>query len=110
MENSARTIRPSRFEWIDAYEGEGEWYGTDYEATDRIMVTYGYPISINKSYIAVASTYDKEMEQYACVVNIPIGMIVSIKEVSEETYGVTPASADTETQRQCTLRHAQLQG
>lgn len=109
MENTARTIRPSRFEWIDAYEGEGEWYGTDYEASDRLMVTYGYPISINKNYIAVASTYDKEMEQYACVVNIPIGMIVSIREVSDET-SVTQASASTGTQHQCILRLQQQQG
>lgn len=107
MENNTRIIRPSRFEWMDAYEGEGEWYGTDYEASDRLMVTYGYPISINKHYIAVASTYDKEMEQYACVVNIPIGMIVSIREVSEET-SVTLVSADAETHSQCRLSRQQL--
>lgn len=106
-----RTIRASKFVWLDAYEGEGEWYGTDYEPELRHMTTYGYPIAITKTYIAIASTYDPEMEQYACIICIPIGMLVSVKPVDEfltETSTST-VSTDTETQRQCTLRRSQPQ-
>jgi len=106
-----RTIRASKFVWLDAYEGEGEWYGTDYEPELRHMTTYGYPIAITDTYIAIASTYDPEMEQYACVICIPIGMLVTVTPVSDRNEEETTwqASADTETQRQCTLRPSQLQ-
>ena len=101
-----REIRASKFVWLDAYEGEGEWYGTDYEPEHRPMTTYGYAIAITDTYIAVASTYDAELEQYACVICIPIGMIVSVTPVSDrnQTETISQVSTDTETQRQCTLR------
>lgn len=105
-----REIRASKFVWLDAYEGEGEWYGTDYEPELRQMTTYGFPIAITDTYIAIASTYDPDMEQYACVINIPIGMLKSVTPVSDsnnETTGLV--SADTETQRQCSLRPSQPQ-
>ena len=77
-----RTIQPNKFVWMDAYEGEGEWYGTDQAPERRLMVTYGYPIAITDDYISIASTYDAELEQYACVINIPIGMLVSTQLVT----------------------------
>ena len=98
-----RKILASKFVWLDAYEGEGEWYGTDYEPERRVMTTYGYPIAVTPTYISIASTYDPDMEQYACVINIPVGMILDIEQVSDRN-DVTQVSADTETQRQCTLR------
>lgn len=103
MEETPRQIHASKFVWLDAYEGEGEWYGTDYEPEHRQMTTYGYPIAITDTYIAIASTYDPDMEQYACVINIPIGMILEIQQVPDRNE-VTQVSIDTETQRQCILR------
>lgn len=106
-----RTIRPSKFVWLDAYEGEGEWYGTDYEPEHRRMTTYGYPIAITDTYIAIASTYDPDMEQYACVICIPIGMLLTVTPVSDRNEEPTlQVQADTETQRQCTLRPWRSQG
>lgn len=72
--------------WMDAYEAEGEWYGTDYVPTHRLMYTYGYVLAQTNDYVALASTYDPELEQYACVINIPLGMVVSVQEVSPETF------------------------
>lgn len=97
MENT-RTILPNKFTWMDAYEAEGEWYGTDYTPEQRLMVTYGYPIAITKDYIAIASTYDPETESYACVINIPLGMLVNSEMVSVETS--EKVLADTGTQHQ----------
>jgi len=100
-----REIRASKFVWLDAYEGEGEWYGTDYEPEHRKMTTYGYAIAITDTYIAVASTYDPDMEQYACVICIPIGMVLSVTPVSDRNETViSQVVADSETQRQCNLR------
>lgn len=87
MENDQPVV-PRKYVWMDAYEAEGEWYGTDHIPERRLMVTYGYPIATTNEYISIASTYDAELEQYACVINIPLGMLVSTEvepNVSVET-------------------------
>jgi hypothetical protein len=98
MENT-KPIAPQKYTWMDAYEAEGEWYDTDYRAEKRLMVTYGYPIAITDEYISIASTYDPDMEQYACVINIPLGMLVDTEEiepkVSAETTFILRATTDS---------------
>jgi hypothetical protein len=108
MENT-RKIMPNKFTWMDAYEAEGEWYDTDYTPTLRLMVTYGYPIAVTKDYISIASTYDPETESYACVINIPLGMLVNSEIVSTETVS-EKAPADTETQHPHSQHPWQPQG
>lgn len=103
--NNTREIRVSKFVWLDAYEAEGEWYGTDYEPERRPMTTYGYPIAITDTYISIASTYDPDTEQYACVINIPIGMVISVEPVSDRNETViSQVATNNETQHQCNLR------
>ena len=93
-----RKIQPNKFIWMDAYEGEGDWYGTDHTPERRLMVTLGYPIAITEEYISIASTYDAELDQYACIINIPIGMIVNtevLKDVSVETsFTLNPTTSN----------------
>jgi hypothetical protein len=88
MENT-KEIVPKKFTWMDAYEAEGEWYDCEYKAERRLMVTYGYPIAVTDEYISIASTYDPDMEQYACVINIPLGMLVETEEVAKVSAETT---------------------
>jgi hypothetical protein len=101
---------PQSIVWMDAYEAEGEWYGTDYTAEKRLMTTIGYVIAKTNDYWSVASTYDPDMEQYACVINIPIGMVVTATPILE-VFGLVEAdSADTETPHQHSQHPWQQQG
>jgi len=77
---------PTKFIWMDAYEGDGEWYGHDYVPETRNMVTYGYPIAETAAYISIANTYDALLEQYACVINIPLGMLILVEPVDLEQF------------------------
>lgn len=94
MSETTRQINPLKFVWLDAYEAGGEWYTTDYVPEDRLMITYGYPIAITREYVSIASTYDQDDDNYAVVINIPIGML---KEVTSLSAG-DPQQAST-TQR-----------
>jgi hypothetical protein len=76
-EQTHPAIYPHRYVWMDAYEGEGEWFGLDYVPEVRLMTTVGFPIKETDKYLAVASTYDPDGDNYACLICIPIGMIVS---------------------------------
>ena len=102
MSTDERSVNPSRFVWLDAYEAEGEWYGTDYVPEVRPMTTYGYAIAITDKYISVASTYDPDTEQYACVINIPIGMLITVTPVSVRNETIFESEqANIETPHQC---------
>lgn len=105
-EHNSRKINPLKFVWLDAYEAGGEWYGADYEAEDRLMITYGYPISINRNYVSVASTYDTGDDNYAVVINIPIGMLKEVTQVQVD--GLRQVPTDEQTLRQ-TIEHYQQQ-
>jgi hypothetical protein len=76
-EESQPVVYPYKYVWMDAYEGEGEWFATDYVPEDRLMTTVGYPMGETETYLAIASTYDPAGEQYACLICIPKAMIVS---------------------------------
>lgn len=103
MSETNRSINPLKFVWLDAYEAGGEWYNTDYVPEDRLMTTYGYPISITQEYVAVASTYDPDEDNYAVVINIPIGML---KEVTSVSVGdPRQVSATPQTHRQTILQN-----
>lgn len=90
-EQTQPVIYPHIFVWMDAYEGDGEWYGLDYMPETRLMTTVGYPIKKTDKYLAIASTYDPDNDNYACLICIPLGMIVSshicaeVVNVSRET-------------------------
>lgn len=88
---------PQSIVWMDAYEAEGEWYDTEYKAEKRLMTTIGYVIAKTADYWSVASTYDPDMEQYACVINIPIGMVVTCTPILEAFGLVEVDSTDIET-------------
>lgn len=93
-----KEILPEKFTWTDAYEAEGEWYSTDYKPEVRIMTTVGYPISHTDTYISIASTYDPDLEQYACIINIPLGMVIArevVEGVSPETTFTMRVSGDS---------------
>lgn len=105
--NEPRKLQPLKFVWLDAYEAGGEWYGVDdYNAEDRLMVTYGFPVAINRNYVTVASTYDPDEDNYAVAINIPIGML---KEVTHlQVGGLQRGPIDEQTLRQ-TIGHYQPQ-
>lgn len=108
MDAEQTKIIPLRFVWLDAYEGEGEWHdASSYDPEDRLMVTYGYPIAMNRNYVAVASTYDEGGNTYAMVLNIPWGMLKEVTTIPEGS-GLPLASADAQTLRQ-TIAHYQRQ-
>lgn len=98
--NETNKTTPESVVWMDAYEAEGEWYGTDYVAERRLMTTVGYVIAEVSDYISVASTYDPELEQYACVINIPHGMIITRTPILEVYSMDSVVSVDTQIRHQ----------
>lgn len=107
-EKQEATISPLRFVWLDAYEGDCDWYDLgDYDAPEREMVTYGYPFSMNNYYLSVASTCDPDGGHYAVVINIPWGMLSKITTIPED--GQLPVSINVQTLRQTILRYQQQQ-
>lgn len=110
MDAEQTKVIPLRFVWLDAYEGEGEWHEAGvYDPEDRLMVTYGYPIAMNRNYVAVASTYDETGNNYAMVINIPWGMLKEVSTIPEAD-GLLLASTDAQTLRQTIEDYRQRKG
>lgn len=78
----AKQNKPIEVKWLDAYEAGGEWFDSDYRAERRTMITYGYALSVNAEYLSVGSTWDTDLDQFACVINIPLGMILNISPIT----------------------------
>lgn len=109
MDDTTPKVAPLKFVWLDAYEGDSDWfdYG-DYDPEDRLMVTYGYPFSTNRNYVSVASTHDPTGDNYAVIINIPWGMLREVTALSPQAGDPPPESVDVESLRR-TIRHYQQQ-
>ena len=106
-ESTTNHANPMRFVWLDAYEGDADWYDYgDYEAEDRLMITYGFPFAVNRNYVSVASTQDPMGENYACVINIPWGMLREVSTINPQAGDHPPEPIDVETLRR-TIQHYQ---
>jgi hypothetical protein len=109
-ESMTNRANPMRFVWLDAYEGDGEWYDYgDYDAEDRLMVTYGFPFAFNRNYVSVASTQDPMDDNYACVINIPWGMLREVATVNLPAGDHRPEPIDVETLRRTIQNYQQQQ-
>lgn len=109
MDDTTPRVAPLKFVWLDAYEGDSDWfdYG-DYDPEDRLMVTYGYPFATNRNYVAVASTHDPTGENYAVIINIPWGMLRSVTAIEPQAGDPPPESTDVQALRQ-TIQHYRQQ-
>jgi len=105
VEDSTPKVAPLKFVWLDAYEGDSDWfdYG-DYDPEDRLMVTYGYPFATNRNYVAVASTLDPTGDNYAVIINIPWGMLREVTAIEPQVDAPEKEPVDPETLRR-TIQH-----
>lgn len=109
-ESTTEQIPPMRFVWLDAYEGDSDWFDRgDYDPEDRLMVTYGYPFATNRNYVAVASTCDPAGDNYAVIINIPWGMLREVTTIPQAD-GQRPVPVDAETLRRTTAHYQQPGG
>lgn len=110
MEDSTPKVAPLKFVWLDAYEGDSDWfdYG-DYDPEDRLMVTFGYPFATNRNYVAVASTCDPSGDNYAVIINIPWGMLREVTAIDPQADGPMTAPVDVETLRRTIQNYRQQQ-
>lgn len=108
MEDSTPKVTPLKFVWLDAYEGDSDWfdYG-DYDPEDRLMVTYGYPFATNRNYVAVASTFDPAGDNYAVIINIPWGMLREVTSIEPQVDSQETEPTDPETLRRTIQRYRQ---
>ena len=86
----SRSFKLVEIQWIDAEKDQEGWSEDDPHAEPLVLRTFGLLVRKDKNYVVHASTYDPEAGRYSERAKIPVGMVISIREI--ETVEIADAA------------------